>query len=72
MEALEQIKGIAPGTPVILFTAHQVDCMPDHRALLATACVAKADDLAELKQIASHTLDRENSEGESLRSPSLW
>src|SRR5271166_4145095 len=51
LEALAQIKGLSPDTPVILFTSHDEDCMRDHRAPLATACVAKADDLAELKQI---------------------
>ncbi len=40
----------------------------DHRALLATACVAKADDLAELKQIVDRTLGRRVAEcSESLR-----
>jgi len=69
LEALEQIKGLSPRTPVILFTAHDEDCIRDRRALLATACVAKAADLAELKRIVDHTLRRRASEGggESLR-----
>jgi DNA-binding response OmpR family regulator len=69
LETLKQIKSLSPRTPVILFTAHDEDCIRDHRALLATACVAKAEDLAELKQIVSYTLRRRVSGGggESLR-----
>jgi hypothetical protein len=53
---------------VILFTAHDEDCLRDDRALLATACVAKGGNLAELKQVVDHTLGRRVSEGgESLR-----
>jgi CheY-like chemotaxis protein len=63
LEALEQIKGLSPRTPVILFTSHDEDCVRDHRAPLATACVAKADDLAELKQIVDRALRRPGSEG---------
>jgi CheY-like chemotaxis protein len=68
LETLEQIKSLSPRTPVILFTAHDGDCMRDHRALLATAYVAKTENLAELKQIVDHTLRRQVSDGgESLR-----
>ena len=68
LETLEQIKGISPRTPVILFTAHDEDCTRDRRALLATACVAKAADLAELKRVVARTLKRQSYEGgESLR-----
>jgi len=69
LEALEQIKGLSPSTPVILFTAHDEDYPGDRRALLATACVAKGEDLAELKRIVDQTLRRQISKGggESLR-----
>jgi DNA-binding NtrC family response regulator len=63
LDTLEQIKSLSPRTPVILFTAHDVDCMRDHRALLATAFVAKAADLAELKQIVDQSLRRQITEG---------
>ncbi len=63
LEALEQIKGLSPDTPVILFTSHDEDCVRDRRTPLATAYVAKADDLAELKQIIDRTLRRRGSEG---------
>jgi CheY-like chemotaxis protein len=67
LATLEQIKRLSPRTPVILFTAHGEDCMRDNRALLATACVAKAADLAELKQIVDQTFKTPVSEsGESL------
>jgi CheY-like chemotaxis protein len=62
LEALEQIKEVSPRTPVILFTAHDEDCLRDDRALLATACVEKAEDLAELKRIVAHALKRRPSE----------
>ncbi len=68
LETLEQIKGLSPRTPVILFTAHDEDCMRDRRAQLATACVEKAEDLGALKRIVARTLTRPSSEGgESLR-----
>ena len=68
LETLVQIKSLSPRTPVILFTAHDEECVRDRRALLATACVEKAEDLAELKRIVAHNLKRRVSEGgESLR-----
>ena len=69
LEALDQIKCLSPDIPVILFTAHDEDCMRDHRARLATACVEKTEDLAELKRVVDHTLGRRASDGggESLR-----
>jgi CheY-like chemotaxis protein len=50
LEALERLKTIAPEVPVILFTAHDDDCLRDHRGDLATACVDKDADLSELKR----------------------
>ncbi|MGO9110383.1 MAG: response regulator [Thermoguttaceae bacterium] len=69
LETLAQIKSLSAQTPVILFTAHDEDCMRDHRAPLATACVAKAAGLAELKRIVAHALQWRIPEGggESLR-----
>jgi CheY-like chemotaxis protein len=51
LEALQQIKSLAPQVPVILFTAHEEDCLRDRRASLATACVRKSEDLSELKRL---------------------
>ncbi len=50
LEAIEQIRRFAPSVPVIFFTAHDEDCLTDRRALLATACVEKSEDLTELKR----------------------
>ncbi len=63
LETLEQIKTLSPRTPVILFTAHDEDCIGDRRALLATACVAKAGDLVDLKRVVNRTLTRRVAEG---------
>lgn len=69
LEALEQIKKLSPRTPVILFTAHDEECLCDRRAGLAAACVEKAEDLAELKRVVAHNLNGKAFEGcgESLR-----
>ena len=48
LETLERLKAIAPEVPVILFTAHDEDCLRDHRGDLAIACVEKSADLTEL------------------------
>ena len=58
LEVLEQIKGISPQTPVILYSAHDEDFEWDRRAKLASAWVAKADDFAELKRTVARTLTR--------------
>ena len=63
LDALEQIKGLSPRTPVILFTAHDEDCLRDRRALLATACVEKTHNLAELKRVVAQSLKRQPAEG---------
>ncbi len=47
---------------MILFTAHDEDCLRDNRALLAAACVEKADNLAELKRVVAHTLKRQSAD----------
>jgi phosphoserine phosphatase RsbU/P len=57
LEILEQIKGISSQTPVILFTAHYEDCAHDHRAVLADACVEKAENLDELKHAVAHVVE---------------
>ena len=51
-----EIKKLAPRTPVVLFTAHDDDCLHDRRAMLATACVEKAGDLTELKRTVAGIL----------------
>ncbi|MGD0897346.1 MAG: response regulator [Thermoguttaceae bacterium] len=56
LETLEQIKRLAPGTPVILFTAHDEACLRDERAALADACVEKVEDFTELKRTVVQTL----------------
>ena len=56
LETLEQIKGLSPWTPVILFSAHRGDFIQDRRVLLATACVDKSHNLTELKQIVAGAL----------------
>ena len=50
LETLERLKAISPEVPVILFTAHDEDCVRDHRGDLAVACVEKDADLTELTQ----------------------
>ena len=49
LEALERIRSLAPQVPVILFTAHGEECLRDRRAALATACVAKSEDLKRVE-----------------------
>jgi two-component system autoinducer 1 sensor kinase/phosphatase LuxN len=55
-EAAQRIKAIAPAIPIMFFTAHDEDCLRDHRSRLAAACVEKTNDLAELKRIAARLL----------------
>jgi CheY-like chemotaxis protein len=50
LEALDRINMRAPDVPVILFTAHDEDCLRDRRSRLATACIGKSGDLGELKR----------------------
>jgi two-component system, OmpR family, response regulator VanR len=58
LEALERIKRLSSWTPVILYTAHEDDCLRDRRALLATACIAKAADLSQLLRTVDRILRR--------------
>jgi two-component system response regulator AtoC len=69
LEALELIKKLSSQTPVVLFTAHEDDCLNDRRALLATACVRKGGDLNELKRMVKGILNKRVHEahGESWR-----
>ena len=62
LDALEHIRNLSPQTPVILFTAHDENCLRDCRAVLATAWVAKAEDLADLKRVVAQNLRRRVSE----------
>jgi DNA-binding NarL/FixJ family response regulator len=50
LEALARIKAVYADMPVILFTGFDDDCIDDRRARLATACIEKSADLAELKR----------------------
>ena len=63
LEALERLSRFAPQVPVILFTAHEEDCVQDRRALLATACVRKSEDLSELKRAIADTFKTLSSGG---------
>ncbi len=63
LEALERIRGLAPQVPVILFTAHEEDCLRDQRAALATACVRKNEDLSDLKRVIADAFKALSSEG---------
>ena len=56
LEVLERINSIAPHIPVVLFTAHDEDCLRDRRASLAAACVGKDEDPSELKRVVAATL----------------
>jgi CheY-like chemotaxis protein len=56
LDALVQIKELAPEIPAILFTAHDEDCLRDDRAALATACIEKSENLSDLKQLVARTL----------------
>ena len=62
LEVLERINRLAPEVPVILFTAHDEDCLRDRRALLAIACVAKTGNLNELKSLVYHALTKSEPE----------
>jgi CheY-like chemotaxis protein len=63
LEALEQIHGLAPHVPVVLFTAHDEDCLHDRRAHLAVAVVEKSEDLSDLKRVVYRTIMASGSEG---------
>ncbi len=70
LDALEQIKRLAPKIPAILYTAHDEDCLRDPRAALATACVEKSsEDLSNLKRTVVHVLQSSHDEtqGATLR-----
>ncbi len=49
LETLDRIMVVAPGAPVILFTAQDEGCLQDRRGRLACACLEKDEDLSELK-----------------------
>jgi CheY-like chemotaxis protein len=56
LEAARQIKAEAPCTPVVFFTLFDEVCVNDPRSRVATACVEKGADLAELKRVICATL----------------
>jgi DNA-binding NarL/FixJ family response regulator len=66
LEALARIKEAYPDVPAILFTGFDDDCVRDGRARLATACVEKSGDLAELKRAIIRALAY-GSQGDSFR-----
>ena len=70
LDALEQIKRLAPNIPAILYTAQDEDCLRDSRAALATACVEKSsEDLSNLKRTVVHVLQlsQDETQGATLR-----
>jgi CheY-like chemotaxis protein len=58
LEALEQIRRLAPQVPAILFTAHERDFLEDRRTTLASACVKKGEDLSNLKLVIADMFKR--------------
>ncbi len=48
LEAAERIHAIAPGVPVILYTAYDDICSSDRRSQFAAACIDKSSDFTEL------------------------
>jgi CheY-like chemotaxis protein len=68
-EAARQIKAKCPWIPIIFFTSQGADRLPaDHREL-AAACVAKSEDLTELKQVVARLLTYCKEHGPGTRSP---
>ena len=49
LETIERLRAIDSEIPVIFFTAFDEDCLKDWRGRLATGCVEKTENLAELK-----------------------
>lgn len=62
LEALERIKNAAPQVPVVLYTAHDEDCVRDRHASLAAACVRKSEDLSELQHVIHRLTGASSSE----------
>jgi CheY-like chemotaxis protein len=56
LEAAQRIKTICPSLPIMFFTAHDEDCLPERRREIAVACVEKTDDLTGLKQMMAKVL----------------
>ena len=56
LDAIEPIQSIAPGVPVILFTANDEGCMAGGHSRLAVAYVEKSEDLTELKRTIARIL----------------
>ncbi|MGO8745860.1 MAG: response regulator [Thermoguttaceae bacterium] len=65
LEVLRLIRGWAPHFPVVLFTAHDEDCLYDRRASLAAAVIKKSEDLSELKRVVHREIRASRSEGYS-------
>jgi CheY-like chemotaxis protein len=63
LEALQRIRSAAPLIPVILFTAHDDECLRDPRASLASACIGKDEDLNNLKRMIASMLTAAGSQG---------
>jgi CheY-like chemotaxis protein len=63
LDAIEPIRAIIPEVPIILFTANYEDCVKDCRSRHAVACVAKSEDLTELKRAIVRTLASQEANG---------
>ncbi len=59
LDAVQEIRRFDPGLPIILFTSHDDECLRDSRSQLATACVEKSENLAELKRAVLRATSRE-------------
>lgn len=56
LEALQRIRSLRPDVPVVFFTSFDDVCQQDERSRYATACVAKHEDLTELKRVIAAAL----------------
>ena len=56
ISAAAEIKAIAPGVPLVLFTSYEDTCLASDVTQLVTACVEKREDLTELKQVVAAVL----------------
>ena len=66
LEAAEKIHTLAPGVPVILYTAYDDICTSDRRSQFAVACIDKSSDFTELMLAVGRLLSL-GSQGNSYR-----
>ena len=56
LEVAEEINGIDPKVPIILYTANDEACTMDPRTRYASACIAKSSDFTELTLAVNRVL----------------